>query len=94
MARLIRDRDGEGYYGSRVEAYEIIHDKDGKSVDAKIVGNEPIVGCKLLVGTVTGGMFTNRDWWCTTPIEEITEETDEYIKFKILCHLWGCNKKR
>jgi len=75
MATLTRDRDGEGYYGSRVEAHD---PKKGM----KIVGHKPIVGCCLLVGTVGAGMFTSRDWWMTTPIEEILSESDEEIRFR------------
>jgi len=82
MADLRRDRDGEGYYGSRIEAYEIIHDEDGKPIDAKLVAHRPTVGCKLLVGTVTAGMFSDRDYWVTTPITEIISETDDEIHFR------------
>ena len=74
MATLIRDRDGEGYYGSRVEA---IDPETGKTV-----GHEPMVGKALLVGTVGTGTFTTRDWWLTTAITEIISETDEEIRFK------------
>ena len=73
MPTLIRDRYGEGYYGSRVEAYDS---------DMKIVGDKPMIGCRLLVGTVTAVTFSTRDWWMTTPITEIISENDEEIKFK------------
>jgi len=75
MATLIRDRDGEGYYGSVVDAL------DPKNL-ANIVGHEPMVGFCLRVGTMAAGTFTNRDWWMTTPITEIISETEEEIKFK------------
>ena len=78
MAKLIRDRDGEGYYGSCVEALEF----DGKTAGGKLVGHEPMVGCCLKVGTLTAGTYSDRDWWMTTPITEITSETDDEIKFK------------
>jgi len=74
MSWLIRERDGEGYSGSRVEAID--------PVSLKVVAHEPTVGCALLVGTITAGMFTKRDWWFTTPITEIVEETAEEVKFK------------
>ena len=73
MPSLIRDRDGEGFSGSRVESYN--------PDTVKIVGHEPIVGCCLLVGSVTAGTYSNRDWWITTPITEILSENDEEIKF-------------
>ena len=42
----------------------------------------------MRVGTMTAGMFTDRDWWMTTPITEIIkEEKNEegkltYVMFK------------
>tara|TARA_R110000824_G_scaffold12226_7_gene53669 strand:- start:69752 stop:70030 length:279 start_codon:yes stop_codon:yes gene_type:complete len=81
MPRLVRDRDGEGHYGSRVESYNIVEDDDGIPVEAELVGHEPMVGCKLLVGTITAGMFSERDFWITTPITEIISETEKEIKF-------------
>ena len=74
MSKLIRDRDGEGYFGSRVES---IDPKTGK-----VVSDIPTVGQCLKVGTMTAGMFTNRDWWMTTPITEIISEDDKQIRFK------------
>lgn len=74
MASLIRDRDGEGFSGSRVEAID--------PVSQKVVGNKPMIGKCLLVGTITAGTFSNRDWWMTSPITEITLETDNELKFK------------
>ena len=74
MARLTRESDGEGYYGSRVEAWD--------RTTGKLVGNKPMVGYCLLVGTVTAGMFSSRDWWRTTEIAEIISEDNEKIVFK------------
>jgi len=74
MATLIRDRDGEGYHGSNVQAIEF--------PGGKVVGHKPMVGYCLKVGTMTAGMFSSRDWWMTTPIVEIISETKDEIKFK------------
>lgn len=74
MAILIRESDGEGYSGSRLEA---IDPKTGS-----VVGYEPMIGKALLVGTMTGGTYSDRDWWLTSPITEIISETDEEMKFK------------
>lgn len=74
MATLRRDRDGEGFSGSNVEA---LNPDTGE-----LVARRPTVGCCLRVGTVTAGMFSTRDWWMTTPITEIISETDSEIKFK------------
>jgi hypothetical protein len=75
MADLIRDRDGEGFSGSNVQAL------DPKDL-SNVVGHEPMVGYCLRVGSVTAGMFSTRDWWMTTPIVEIVSTTDDEIKFK------------
>lgn len=75
MATLTRDRDGEGYFGSVVQAL------DPKNIN-NVVGNKPMVGYCLKIGTVTAGMFSTRDWWMTTPITEIISETEDEVKFK------------
>ena len=77
MASLIRERDGEGYSGSRVDLVipnERIESFDGDS--SKLIGN------MLLVGTMTAGTYSTRDWWRTNVITEIVSETKDEIKFK------------
>ena len=78
MAVLRRDRDGEGYSGCVVDAIKF----DSDNPSGKIVGNKPIVGCCLKVGTMTAGTFSSRDWWMTTEITEIISEDDEKVRFK------------
>jgi len=78
MAKLRRVSDGAGDEGSSVEA--ITWNKDGTFLE--VVGNKPIVGCSLKVGSVTARTYSEQDWWMTTPITDILEETDTYIKFK------------
>lgn len=75
MARIVRDRDGEGYFGSRVEAIDL---ETGKYEFV----NGPVIGKCLKVGTMTAGMFSKRDWWCTTPVLAILESTDDSVRFK------------
>lgn len=74
MAILIRDSDGEGFSGARVEAWD--------RETGKLVGHEPMVGYCLLVGSVTAGMFSTRDWWRTTEITEIISQTKDEMRFK------------
>jgi hypothetical protein len=82
MPRLIRESDGEGESGARSEA---IQWKEDGTFD-KIVSNRPIVGCSMLVGSVTARSYSNRDYWLTTKVTEILEEREEdgrlYVKFK------------
>ena len=85
MPKLIRDRDGEGYYGCNVQALDF----DGETPGGKVVGNEPMVGYCLKVGTMTAGTYSSRDWWMTTPITEIISETDD----EILCRICRDNSR-
>lgn len=82
MAQLIRDSDGEGYFGSRVEVIspdESIPDKDRIT---EFNGEaSTLVGNMLLVGTMTGGMFSSRDWWRTNVITEVISESEYEIRF-------------
>jgi hypothetical protein len=82
MPRLIRESDGEGESGARSEA---IQWKEDGTFD-KIVSNRPVVGCSMLVGSVTARSYSNRDYWLTTKVTEILEEREEdgrlYVKFK------------
>jgi len=48
----------------------------------KIVGHTPIVGCCMLVGSVTARSYSDRDFWITTEVLEILENTDDVVKFK------------
>jgi len=84
MAKLRRVLDGEGYSGSLIQS--ISWNEDGTFKE--ISGSRPTVGESMRVGTMTAGMFTDRDWWMTTPITEIIkEEKNEegkltYVMFK------------
>ena len=81
MAILRRVSDGKGDEGSRVEA--IKRNKDGSY---EVVDNKPVIGCALLVGSVTARSYSSQDYWLTTEITEIIEEKEHihgyYMKFK------------
>ena len=82
MARLIRESDREGESGARSEAIQ--WNEDG-TFD-KVVSNRPVVGCSMLVGSVTARSYSDRDYWLTTRVTEILEEKEEdgnlYVRFK------------
>lgn len=63
--------------GSRVQAIELNEDWTYKGVK----DNKPVVGCSLLVGSVTARSYSNKDFWLTTKVTEIVEETKDYIIF-------------
>jgi len=43
---------------------------------------KPRVGVSIRVGSMTGRSYSNQDWWQTSLITEILEETEETAKFK------------
>jgi hypothetical protein len=52
--------------------------EDGKVQTAP---GKPIVGRAIRVGTPFGRSYSNQDWWQTSLVKEIIEETEEYVKF-------------
>ena len=42
----------------------------------------PRVGVAMRVGTFGSRMMGTQDWWQTTLIEEILEDTPDYVKFR------------
>jgi len=92
MAILRRVSDGQGDEGSRVEAIKWNEDGTFK----EIVDNKPVVGCSLLVGSVTARSYSDKDYWLTTEVTEILEEKEHngglYMKFKTgnsIYELWS-----
>ena len=73
---------GENFHfkegGARSEA--IKWDKEKNTT--KVVGNRPMVGCSMLVGSVTARSYSDRDWWLTTEVLEILEDTGNEVRFK------------
>lgn len=94
MARLRRISDGEMEEGALSQA--IAWNEDGTLKE--IIGDYPVVGCSMKVGSLTAGTYSKRDWWLTTPITEILEEKIKddilYVKFKTensVYEFWGGN---
>lgn len=58
-----------------------------------VVPNEyrPKVGYGVRVGSYTGRTFAAQDWWQTSPIVEILEESDTYVKFKTRNSIYNWN---
>ena len=78
MAKLRRTYDGAGDEGARSEA--IAWNEDGTFKE--VASNKPIVGCSMLVGSVTARTYFEQDFWLTTPVTEILEEREDYVKFR------------
>jgi hypothetical protein len=75
---LIRERDGVGDSGLMCEIL------DAESY--KPIPNEtyPRVGCGVRVGSHYGRTYSAQDWWQTTPITEILEETVDRDGYRIV----------
>lgn len=78
MPTLKRISDGAGDTGSRSEA--IGWDEGGNF--REVVSNRPTIGCSMLVGSVTARSYSQQDYWLTTEVTEIQEDTEDYVKFK------------
>ncbi len=78
MATLRRLSDGAGDCGA--SSLAIGWDDAGSNVVVR--GHRPIIGCLMQVGSVTARSYSDQDYWTTTPVTEILEETEDYVKFK------------
>ena len=78
MASLRRLSDGVTEHGSRSEA--ILWNTDGTFKE--VVSNRPTIGCSMLVGSMTARSYLAQDYWLTTVVTEILEDTKDYVKFK------------
>ena len=75
---LKRITDGAGDSGSMSEAIAWNEDRTFK----EIVGNRPVVGCSVRVGSAFARSYSSQDWWLTTPVTEILEESENRVLFK------------
>lgn len=88
MARLVRKRDGAGDSGGMSmlikckkdgDWYVVEKDPDGQPI---IEYGKPKIGYMVRVGSVTARSYSSQDYWQTTPVIEIIEEKEDYVKFK------------
>lgn len=75
---LYRTRDGAGDSGPMSEAW-MPNPEAGSSEPA---GDRPVLGAWMRVGSPYGRTFVAQDWWQTTPITEIIEEREDYVRFR------------
>ena len=55
---------------------------DGESWTVISDERRPRVGCAVRVGSYNARTYSYQDYWTTTPVTEILEETDTYMRFK------------
>lgn len=48
----------------------------------EVAGHKPIVGCSMMVGSFRARSFADQDYWLTTPVTKIVEETEKYCIFE------------
>ncbi len=78
MPILRRVSDGAGDSGA---SSEIIHwNKDGTVKSIK--QGRPELGASVRVGSVTARTYSHQDWWMTTEVTEILEDTPDMVRFK------------
>lgn len=78
MTSLRRISDGVGDQGGCSQAIEWNDDGTFKSV----VSDRPVIGCSMLVGSMTARSYSKQDYWLTTVVTEILEDNEDYVKFK------------
>ena len=85
---MFRTRDQMGDSGTMSMALVPTYDENGKVVDVQYVDNaRPQVGYVMRVGSGYARSYSAQDWWQTTVITEILEDTinedgSEYVRFK------------
>ena len=81
---LKRTRDGAGDSGMMSKAIVPTFDHDsGKVIDIQEEENaRPRLGVAMRVGTPFSRSYANQDYWTTTVIVEILEESEHYVKFR------------
>lgn len=85
---LKRERDGAGDSGQLCEAFWL----EGNDIQREKAAR-PRVGVAIRVGVLGSRSYGNQDYWTTTPITEILEESENYVKFKTgnSVYIWEIN---
>jgi hypothetical protein len=81
MARfsLVREGDGAGDSGPMSVMF---FPEDGNRTIPTSLQDRPQVGGVIRVGSPYGRTYQAQDWWQTSLIEEILEESDDYVRFR------------
>lgn len=79
MPSLRRVSDGAGDSGSMSDIWR--ENPDTKQIEWE-QGQRPRIGWGVRTGSLTGRSYSYQDYWTTTPVTEILEEKEDYIRFK------------
>ena len=78
MYSLVRERDGAGDSGNMSLALWL----DDENLMQYEHNARPRIGVAMRVGSMYARTMSAQDWWQTTPVKEILEETESTVKFK------------
>lgn len=73
---LYREGDNQGDSGPMCE---IIDAESWTPIEGE---RRPRIGCAVRVGSYYARTYNFQDYWTTTPVTEILEETDTYMRFR------------
>ncbi len=76
---LRRTRDGAGDSGPMSDAITFDPTTGERTYEHN---SRPKVGACMKVGSPYVRSFVAQDWWMTTPITEILEDEEDYVRFK------------
>ena len=80
MPSLVRLRDGKGDSGGMSKIFRQV---PGTDDEIEFDDNQkPRLGWGIMVGSNFAGSYSKQDWWGTTPVTEILEESKGYVRFK------------
>ena len=87
MYSLYRKRDGAGDSGSVSTAFWVENGEVKREENAR-----PRVGVQIQVGSFRARSYSQQDYWQTTYITEILEDTKNEVKFKTgnSTYKWRC----
>ena len=81
MAELLKEDNGKLILKAGGPCSEAIKwNEDGTYKE--VVSRRPTVGCSMLVGSLTARSYGDQDYWLTTEVLEILEETETEVRFK------------
>jgi len=88
MYSLVRESDGAGDSGHMSLALWV--DEDGVLVTED--NARPRIGVGMRVGSIYGRTYHYQDWWQTTYVTEILEDTPTMVRFKTRnsTYVWKC----
>jgi hypothetical protein len=77
---LCRDRDGVGDSGPLSAIFTVSDDgKEREFVEGEV---RPKVGYQIMVGSLYARTYQMQDWWQTSPVVEILEDTENMVRFR------------